>query len=678
MLKRFLKHISLVIFTLGISLYSQSQILTNSNLPIVIITTDTNPYSGEPSEIEDETRCLATMKIIWRPNNARNYVSDQNTATYLNYNGRIEIETRGSTSQIPDKKPYSLTTLLPDNVSKNNVKLLGMPKENDWILNALSYEPSYIRDCLSYELSRRLGNYASRGKYCEVIINGDYKGLYLLMEKLKIDDDRIDIEKMNQTNIDYPDVTGGYITKTDKTTGGDPVAWNMSSYNWSCDFIHENPKPEEITSEQHSYIYDQFLALEYAMEIQNSSVEDGYPSIIDVPSFIDFMIINELASNVDAYQYSTFFHKDKNGKLRAGPVWDFNLTYGNDLTFWGLDRSFTNVWQFDNYDNTGPKFWKDLYDDPSFNCYLSKRLYQLTRNNQPLHYNSICNIIDSLVTVVSEAIVREDSRWYTGGDITDTISTLKSWISSRITWMQSELNNYSACSNPYIPSLVISKIHYYPQAITPELSSNLEFIEITNSGSTAVDVGGLYFRNMGINYQFPIYTSIEPNQNIYLASNSIEFESFYGFEPFGEFTRSLSNKSEEIILADGFGNIIDYVKYHDTLPWPIQANGGGYYLQSDNSLASSWAAVNYALEIPEYTIQPKRYILNYPESKYIQVISNSNIESYIIYDVTGRILKQKDICTSNYISKDNLIPAIYFITCTFSDDSREQFTFFVK
>ena len=97
---------------------------------------------------------------------------------------------------------------------------------------------------------------------------------------------------------------------------------------------------------------------------KNSSVEDGYPSVIDIPSFIDFMILNEFSANVDGYQFSTFFHKERNGKLRAGPIWDFNLTYGNDLFFWGYDRSFTYGWQFDDGGNTGAKFWKDLFDDP--------------------------------------------------------------------------------------------------------------------------------------------------------------------------------------------------------------------------------------------------------------------------------------------------------------------------
>ena len=217
---------------------------------------------------------------------------DQNTAQFLNYNGRIGIELRGSSSQTLPKKPYGLTTLSSDNVTNNNVSILGMPKENDWILNSLAFDPTLVRDFISYELSRNMGNYATRGVYCEVIINGEYEGLYVFMEKLKIDENRINITKLIATDNTGVNVTGGYVTKCDKTTGGDPVAWSFLTSSGSyVDFIHDSPDPAEITNQQNTYIYNQFIALKNLTEAQNSSISMGYPTIIDIPSFIDFMLI---------------------------------------------------------------------------------------------------------------------------------------------------------------------------------------------------------------------------------------------------------------------------------------------------------------------------------------------------------------------------------------------------
>lgn len=362
-------------------LITRAQNFISSNLPIVIISTDTNPNTGRPTEIPDEPKVLATMKIIFRPDGSRNNLADQNNPDYLNYSGRIEIEKRGSSSQSLPKKPYGLSTLKDDNVSKNNISILEMPNEHDWILNSLAFDPSLIRNYLSYDLSRNIGNYAARGRYCEVMINGDYLGLYIFMEKLKIDANRINIVKMTNTDNDFSEITGGYVTKADKTTGGDPIAWTMQSYSGWTGYIHDSPDPWEITTQQNIYIQSQFTNLQKAATSQNATISNGYPSIIDLPSFIDFILLNEIASNADGYQYSTYFHKDRDGKLRAGPVWDFDLTYGNDLFMWGYNRSHTNVWQFDDGENTGSKFWRDLYNNPTFKCYLTRRWKELNATN---------------------------------------------------------------------------------------------------------------------------------------------------------------------------------------------------------------------------------------------------------------------------------------------------------
>jgi hypothetical protein len=349
------------------------------------------------------------MKIIYRGPGQRNYVTDQTNPVYLSYDGRIDIEIRGSSSQFMPKKQYAFTTRKTDNISNNNVSLLGMPGENDWILNGMVFDPALIRDYLSFNLSRQIGEYASRTVYCEVIINGIYKGLYLLQEKIKADNNRVDIMKISPTDNTYPLVSGGYITKADKTTGGDPIAWTMYSWNGSpVGYIHELPKPENVSIQQNNYIHNQFELLAAKAYEGNISVADGFPSVIDIPSFIDFIIISELGSNADAYMFSTFFHKDKNGKLRAGPIWDNDLTYGNDLFFWGFDRSKTNVWQFSNGDNEGARFWRDLFNNSMFRCYLSKRWNELIQPDQPLNLSSMEAFIDQTVKTIREAVVREN------------------------------------------------------------------------------------------------------------------------------------------------------------------------------------------------------------------------------------------------------------------------------
>ncbi|KAB1156277.1 CotH kinase family protein [Flavobacterium luteum] len=645
-----------------------SQILTSSNLPIVIITTNLDPNTNENREITDDYRIFANLKIIKHPDGTTNYFSDINTPQYLNYDGKINIEIRGSFSQLLPKKQYGFSTLLEDN-SNNNISLLDMPKENDWILNSLAFDPSLIRDYLSYNLSRQMGNYATRAAYCEVIINNEYKGLYLLQEKIKADSNRVDILKMTITDNVMPNITGGYIIKADKTTGGDPVAWNMPSYSGQTDFIYDSPKPEEITTQQKVYIKGQFFSLASSSNSNNSSFSDGYPSFIDVPSFIDFMISNELASNVDGYKFSTYFHKDRNGKLRAGPIWDFNLTYGNDLFDWGYDRSKTDVWQFSNGDNEGSKFWTDLFNNPTYKCYLSKRWNQLLQAGQPLNDSSLVQFIDSAVSQIKDVIVRENQKWETIPNHALEIQQLKTFLELRISWITKNLGSFSSCNSFNAPALVINKINYHPLESNdfPE-SNDLEFIEIKNTGLTTINLTGYYFKELGLTYVFPANSTILANQSAFLASNSSVFKAKYGITAFGQFTRNLSNSTQKLVLVDAFGNAIDSVEYSDILPWP-DADGNGSYLQLintnlDNSLPTSWVASNDEtltnfdfLKKDEVSIYPN------PTSQIVNIHSKKGIEKVEVFDVLGSLIfssnKKSDSISIDFSSYSK---GIYFVT----------------
>jgi hypothetical protein len=225
---------------------------------------------------------------------------------------------------------------------------------------------------------------------------------------------------------------------------------------------------------------------------------------------------------------------------------------------------------------------------------------------------------------LSESQVRELQRWPpqegwpTVADQTDNIAAMKNWIQNRIDWINSKIGSPLNCLNSSVPDLVISKIHYNPQDdVNAGFSSKeLEFIEITNNSSQNINLTGFYIRELGISYQFPVDSMVSGNQKIYLCSDSAVFEAYYGFAPFGEFTRDLSNSSYKIILSDAFGNTVDEVVYTDSTPWPEEADGSGSYLQlsdldADNSLASNWIASSASLSMESNAdFQPQ--LLVYP------------------------------------------------------------------
>ena len=644
-----IKYFFLLLFSIFLQLNLNGQSFTDSNLPIILINIDNN------SSIPDEPKVQGTMKIIYSGAGQRNALADQNNIAKLNYSGRMAIEIRGSSSSVLNKKQYSLTTLMSDNITSNNVSLLGMPKEHDWILSGLAFDGSLMRDYLSFTLSRMLGQYAPRAQHCELFINGEYRGVYMLLEKIKADNNRVDILKINPADNALPELSGGYITKADKIAGIDVSAWTMPTYSGNpiTDFVHEYPKPSAVTAEQNNYIHSVFTKLESISN--NASITQGFPSVIDVASFIDFMIINELGSNADAYQFSTYFHKDRNAKLRAGPVWDLNLSYGYDLTHWGLNRSFSNVWQFDNGDNVGPKFWKDLYNNPTFRCYLSKRWNELTTSGALLNASSLSALIDQTATTLAEASAREYVRWQSDyssyllvANLSTQVTGIKNFINARIPWMTTQIGSASACSNITLPPLVISRINYNPAASTEFPNSNdQEFIEITNTGNETIDLTGIYFGETGFVYRFTAGSEMPPQTSLQLANNATVFAQQYGYSPYGKFGRNLSNSRQRLTLRDAFGNLIDEVEYSTDVPWP-NADGNGYYLKlsnvnSDNNVGSNWEISQEPIASTITDLENKGIerikIYPNPTEDYVVIESTASMEKIELTDMQGRLLE---------------------------------------
>ncbi|RQW07021.1 hypothetical protein EH222_07820, partial [candidate division KSB1 bacterium] len=276
----------------------------SSNLPIVLIDT-------EGRSIQDAVRIPARLEIKDNADGRRNVVDQES-----DFQGRISIEIRGSSSAGFEKKSYGFET--QDESGANlNVSLLGMPAENDWILYGPYSDKSLLRNAITFHLGRAMGRYASRMQCCELVVNGDYRGLYLLMEKIKRDVNRVNIDALFPDDRDGDDLTGGYIIKADKLEG-DFRGWTSYSNPPGVPifFQYVHPDHRTINPQQEAYIQDYILQFEMALNGYNyRDPQKGYAPYVDLLSFIDMYIINELTKNIDCYRFSTFLYKDKNGPL---------------------------------------------------------------------------------------------------------------------------------------------------------------------------------------------------------------------------------------------------------------------------------------------------------------------------------------------------------------------------
>jgi hypothetical protein len=477
---------------------SKSVNFTSSNLPIFVINTNNK-------EIPDEPKINANLGIIYNGPGQRNQLSDQSN----HYNGYIGIELRGKSTQHYPKKPYGFETR--DAQGENlNVSLLGMPAENDWVLRASYFDHTFIRNPLAGHMSRLTGRWASRCSLVEVVLNGEYQGIYIFMEKLKRDRNRLDIARLDSHEITEPDISGGYIYEI---TGHEENLGESRNLKY--------PKFDEAAWQQISYIkqYDDHFRSVMKLDFYMNEIY-GYNAWIDVESFVDELIVQEAIRNSDAYGWSGYFHKDRNGKICAGPVWDFDQSAGNSSY---PDDGVIVGWMF-NHEHTSntPFFWSKLWEDPVFKYKVRQKWEKL--REKAFKTENLIAYIDSIAVLLSEAQQREFEKWpvlgeyiwreTSGYEERDTyqkeVDYLKYFLIQRWTWMDSQL---AQIPNPNPTAINVTNI-LDDILIYPNPATNYLMFEI-NSRKTASASINIY-NHLGILVQSSALFDLNQGDNSYL------------------------------------------------------------------------------------------------------------------------------------------------------------------
>jgi hypothetical protein len=300
-------------------------------------------------------------------------VKNSASSTYSSgdfYTGKILIDGRGNTSWHHDKRPYNIDLVAEDWETENPAVVLGMPEGDEWCLLAFWMDRSLMRFPLASYLGQYLDGmmWTPRTRYVEVWINDNYRGLYLLSEKVQRSDNRIDIKKLNAESTD---LSGGYILEATPEDGHKSKPIEMASQfktsREGINFIFKYPKPKNITQEQRSWIWDYMNEFENVLRGNNYKDPDaGYRKYINEDSFIDWTILHELSKGCDnLFHASVFVHKDRNGKLNMSAPWDFDLSFGNSGVYtedggWvRTHRWFGRLYQDERY----AKKFNDRYDE---------------------------------------------------------------------------------------------------------------------------------------------------------------------------------------------------------------------------------------------------------------------------------------------------------------------------
>jgi hypothetical protein len=422
-------------------------IFESSKLPIIVVETNGQSIVNDPP-------VLSSFGIIYNGEGATNNIADP-----LNeYDGFGMIEFRGESSLSFAKKSYALETCDASGVDKD-AAFLNFPEEEDWVLYGPYSDKTLLRNVMTMDIGHQMGRYHSRTRLCELVVNGAYKGVYVMMEKLKRDKNRLDIAKLKTTDIEGEELTGGYLFRIDK---GTYPGWN-SNYTSEANpwapirFQYRYPDPDSIQPEQEAYIQSYVHGFEDAIANSPTFINNAglhYTDYIDLESFVDNFIINELSRNVDGYRLSTYFHKDKNSKMVAGPFWDFNLGFGNADY---CDGSSTSGWIYDVHCGANPFWWGNMRTDPTFLEALKCRWSELRET--ALDTDNLLGFIDSMALILEQPAQRNFTKWPTlnsyvwpnPGPFTGTYSgevgLMKTWLQNRLAWMDMAINPIDAdCS----------------------------------------------------------------------------------------------------------------------------------------------------------------------------------------------------------------------------------------
>ena len=397
------------------------------DLPIIFV--DTKQQCLDNKLLE---KIPATMKVL---DGQTNNVADSAKGAFYN----IGIKVRGQSSAMFPKPGYSVE-VRNEKGEGMDASMFGLPPSDDWVFHGPYVDKSMLRNALAYWLFRQAGRYAPRTKHFDLYINGVYRGVYVMVEKIKRGKYRVNVSKLKEDDIAGDSLTGGYIWAFDKTgtnTGGagDQKTGGIEAEGFNTsdglNVILHYPKKANIQKQQEEYLKKYLNDLEALFK--NGKNGDGFEKYVDLGSAVDYVLHQEITNNGDSYWCSFFLHKPKNktnkegvyteGKVTLGPPWDFNLAMSNG----GMMGGSGNKWQIESKGGGGgggwgggwggggmgslkaPNWLIGLWKRSDYQDEMKKRWAEL--RSGVWHTKVIDAYLDSMKTYLTKAADRNFKRW---------------------------------------------------------------------------------------------------------------------------------------------------------------------------------------------------------------------------------------------------------------------------
>lgn len=334
--------------------------------------------------------------------------------------GKVQIKCRGNTSYTStDKKSYTIKF-------DEKVSLFDEPKDKSYVLIANAFDKTMLRNYLGYYMGKISNmDYSPNSHYVEVMLNGRYHGTYLFADKLKISKHRVNVgDDGFLLEIDPRAIKDNEVYFTTEKLAQpisikDPdVVIDDENYNYIKDFVN--------TAERHLFS-DSF-----------KDAKEGWQKYMDIETFADWYIIEEIAKNGDARMYSSCYMNLKRGeKLKMGPVWDFDATFGNNIDYY----------QPEGFLVIESKWMQRLFSDPAFNAKVKERFMYFYN-----HKMDFLNMLNSMASYLDRSAKENNDRWHffhethfnshdIWGTYSNEVTWLKNWLINRMDWMKDEFES---------------------------------------------------------------------------------------------------------------------------------------------------------------------------------------------------------------------------------------------
>ena len=363
-----------------------------------------------------------------------------------------ELRLRGNSSRRFPKMPYSLKFINEDG-SSNDLEVMGMGAHHDWALHGPILDKTMIRNYMWYNIAGEIMEYAPNTRFCELVLNGEYQGLYLMVETITDGEDC----RLNLTRNVRGTEMSGYLLRVDRPveadleTDRDVYTYLERSSQIMRDVAIRFPGKSDLTPELAEEIELDYAVFEKCLYSYDHDTEDyGYWNWIDVDNFVDYFLINEFTGNLDAGSYSTYIYKEVGGKYKLC-VWDFNNAcdnYQEDETEPAEFHMTEAIWYF------------MLLKDEEFVERILERYEQLRQTYLSDEY--LMEYIDDTLEYLGPALERNNQRWaaeiegwegllpaernlHSHGE---AVAQLKEWLLARGAWLDAHIDILRQYSHP--------------------------------------------------------------------------------------------------------------------------------------------------------------------------------------------------------------------------------------